>query len=126
MRLEPEPVKVAPTPTVQRDNNATTFTDTDHIMTTSGQESSQTEPVASTSQVREQTFPPVIAETETGSGTATPLPDSTQPGPEPVISPVGPHGAIVFSALEESAQYQDLDDEFFDLSLDEVKTLYRD
>jgi len=126
MRLEPEPVKVAPTPTVQRDNNATTFTDADHIMATSGQESSQAEPVASTSQVREQTFPPVIAETETGSGTATPLPDSTQPGPEPVISPVGPHGAIVFSALEESAQYQDLDDEFFDLSLDEVKTLYRD
>ena len=51
-------------------------------------------------------------------------PDSTQP--EPVVNLVGPNEAVIFSALDANPQYQDIDDDFFELSLDEVKTMYRD
>ena len=51
-------------------------------------------------------------------------PDSTQP--DPVINYVGPNNAIIFSATEVNSSYQDIDDDFFDLSLDEVKTMYKD
>ena len=51
-------------------------------------------------------------------------PDSTQP--EPVINVLGPHDAVVYCSTEASARYQDLDDDFFELSLDEVKVMYRD
>eukprot|EP00092_Neocalanus_flemingeri_P104974 GFUD01134497.1.p1 GENE.GFUD01134497.1~~GFUD01134497.1.p1 ORF type:complete len:555 (+),score=173.63 GFUD01134497.1:54-1718(+) len=126
MRLEPEPHKVAEddTASVQREDNATTISHPDDpSLAKTGQEPNQPDqPVASTSQGREPPAPVSCVET----GAAPPLPDSTQPTPDPVINHVGPHGAIVFSALEESAQYQDLDDEFFDLSLDEVKILYKD
>eukprot|EP00092_Neocalanus_flemingeri_P039740 GFUD01043278.1.p1 GENE.GFUD01043278.1~~GFUD01043278.1.p1 ORF type:complete len:532 (-),score=189.60 GFUD01043278.1:238-1833(-) len=126
MRLEPEPHKVAEddTASVQREDNATTISHPDDpSLAKTGQEPNQPDqPVASTSQGREPSAPVSCVET----GAAPPLPDSTQPTPDPVINHVGPHGAIVFSALEESAQYQDLDDEFFDLSLDEVKILYKD
>ena len=52
------------------------------------------------------------------------VPDSTQP--EPVINFVGPNDAIIFSALDVNPQYQDIDDDFFELSLDEVKSMYKD
>ena len=51
-------------------------------------------------------------------------PDSTQP--EPIIHFVGPSNAIVFSAEDGSSKYQDIDDDFFELSLDEVKSMYKD
>ena len=51
-------------------------------------------------------------------------PDSTQP--DPVINYVGPNSAIIFSASDVNSSYQDIDDDFFDLSLDEVKTMYKD
>ena len=51
-------------------------------------------------------------------------PDSTQP--DPVINFVGPNSAIIFSASDVNSSYQDIDDDFFDLSLDEVKTMYKD
>ena len=54
----------------------------------------------------------------------TETPDSTQP--EPVINIVAPHDGVVFSATEASLKYQDIDDDFFELSLDEVKVMYRD
>jgi len=122
MRLEPELVKVdSPQLTVQRDDNAM---DSSEAETKPHQE--EQEPVASSSncdstQARKQE-----------SSTATPSepmtvtePDTTQPAPEAIINPVGPHGAIVFSMMEESGHYQDLDDDFFELSLDEVKHLYK-
>ena len=51
-------------------------------------------------------------------------PDSTQP--DPVVNYVGPNSAIIFSASDVNSSYQDIDDDFFDLSLDEVKTMYKD
>merc|ERR1719397_62343 len=54
----------------------------------------------------------------------TDSPDSTQP--EPVINILAPHDGVVFSATEASVKYQDIDDDFFELSLDEVKVMYRD
>ena len=51
-------------------------------------------------------------------------PDSTQP--DPIINYVGPNNAIIFSATDVNSSYQDIDDDFFDLSLDEVKTMYKD
>merc|ERR1712098_390225 len=43
-----------------------------------------------------------------------------------VVNLVGPNEAVIFSALDANPQYQDIDDDFFELSLDEVKTMYRD
>ena len=55
----------------------------------------------------------------------TESPDSTQP--EPVINILADdHDAVVFCATEADVKYQDLDDNFFELSLDEVKVMYRD
>ena len=51
-------------------------------------------------------------------------PDSTQP--DPIINYVGPNNAIIFSSSDVNSSYQDIDDDFFDLSLDEVKTMYKD
>jgi len=51
-------------------------------------------------------------------------PDSTQP--DPIINYVGPKNAIIFSSSDVNSSYQDIDDDFFDLSLDEVKTMYKD
>jgi len=55
------------------------------------------------------------------------LPDSTS---NPIINPVGPNGALVFFAEGPSSTSwiaeEVLDDNFFDLSLDEVKSLYKD
>jgi len=123
MRLEPEPVKEDPQPTVQRDDNAKSNNVVENI---TDQETS--EPVASSSGTSQATKPAKSspAPVETTAATPAPQPDSTQPSPEAIINHVGPHGAIVFSAMEDSAQYQDLDDNFFDLSLDEVKSLYKE
>ena len=52
------------------------------------------------------------------------VPDSTQP--EPIINFVGPNSAVIFSATDNSPQYQDIDDDFFELSLDEVKGMYKE
>jgi len=52
------------------------------------------------------------------------VPDSTQP--EPVINLVGPNEAVIFSSTDSNVKYQDIDDDFFELSLDEVKTMYKD
>jgi len=52
------------------------------------------------------------------------MPDSTQP--EPIIKFVGPNDAIIFSSTDSNVKYQDIDDDFFELSLDEVKTMYKD
>ena len=68
-----------------------------------------------------ESLPPVQAESEKMQ---TETPDSTQP--EPVINIVAPHDGVVFSAKEASTKYQDIDDDFFELSLDEVKVMYRD
>ena len=64
---------------------------------------------------------PVPAESERRQ---TETPDSTQP--EPIIHIVAPHDGVVFSATEACVKYQDIDDDFFELSLDEVKVMYRD
>merc|ERR1719219_1663103 len=54
----------------------------------------------------------------------TETPDSTQP--EPIINIVAPYDGVVFSATEACVKYQDIDDDFFELSLEEVKVMYRD
>ena len=64
---------------------------------------------------------PVPAESERRQ---TETPDSTQP--EPIINIVAPYDGVVFSATEACVKYQDIDDDFFELSLEEVKVMYRD
>ena len=61
---------------------------------------------------------------KTSLNIASSQPDSTQP--DPIINYVGPNSAIIFLATDVNSSYQDIDDEFFDLTLDEVKTLYKD
>jgi len=123
MRLEPEPVKVDPLPAEQIDENATPDNARDNAAVTA---KDVDEPVASTSGSQHVAKPTITStNVESKADTPTPQPDSTQPSPEAVINPVGPHGAIVFSAMEESAKYQELDDDFFNLSIDEVKSLYK-
>ena len=73
---------------------------------------------------------PVTAEKPTREASPA-VPDSTQPEPvvvDEVVRPVGPHGALVFPAEEAGvgsrvAPLQELGDEFFELSLEEVKGL---
>jgi len=129
MRLEPEPVKVdTPNTTEQRDNNEvenTVIKETNlepdgQVATSSTAISSHTSKQTNILEAPKET-PGTSRETS-----VAPQPDSTQPSPEAVINPVGPHGAIVFSVVDESAQYHELDDDFFELSLDEVKHLYKD
>jgi len=56
-----------------------------------------------------------------------PQPDSSTDEIEPIILPIGPNGAVVFMADGPvGAPTAQIDDEFFKLSLDEVKGLYRD
>lgn len=121
MRLEPEPVKVDPLPAEHRDENATPSSVTDNDYP----QKEENEPVASTSGTQHVEQANANTTVETKADAPTPQPDSTQPSPEAVINPAGPHGAIIFSAMEESAKYQDLDDDFFNLSIDEVKYLYK-
>ena len=129
MRLEPEPVKVdTPSTTEQRDNNEVDNTQREETTQESyGQAASSS--TAFSSQTSKQTSILEAQPKSQGSSretSATPQPDSTQPTPEAIINPVGPHGAIVFNVMDESAQFHDLDDDFFELSLDEVKHLYKD
>ena len=65
-----------------------------------------------------------ISDVKDESRSETNQPDSTQP--DPVVNYVGPNNAIIFSATDVNPSYQDIDDDFFELSLDEVKTMYKD
>jgi len=127
MRLEPEPVKVehsTSNDTLQGDISATTTNTQGEL----SQDSSRVKPSQSTSQ--EDSYVMESSSSTGIAGTGNTAPDSTQPETEPepeaIINHVGPHQAIVFYAAEGSSKYKDLDDDFFDLSLDEVKTLYKD
>jgi len=127
MRLEPEPVKVDHTTTnvtLQGEKSATDTSEQEVL----NQESVNVDPIQSSNQ-EDCSVMESSSMTET-AGSVTVAPDSTQPEPEPepdaVINHVGPHQAIVYYAAEGTSKYKELDDDFFDLSLDEVKTLYRD
>ena len=39
------------------------------------------------------------------------------------LSLVGPNEAVIFSSTDSNVKYQDIDDDFFELSLDEVNTI---
>ena len=82
-------------------------------------------------QVREtESFP--VATTST-STTSLPIDIHHQSAPAPVVAPiinlVPPHGAIVFKdedGLSATSHVEDIGDDFFDLSIDEVKSRQRD
>ena len=53
-------------------------------------------------------------------------PDSTQTAMEPLVNNIGNNDALVFSSEGQSASFSDLGDEFFNLTLDDVKMLQKD
>lgn len=134
MRLEPEPVKVDPPQATEQRN--TNEMDEKNVVAETNTSQDVDKEVASSSgsysdMISDQSGLPTSHKDKSGPSreiltSAAPQPDSTQPNPDVIINPVGPHEAIVFSVMDDSPQFHDLDDDFFELSLDEVKHLYKE
>ena len=115
MRLAPDNTK-EPEPNNDKEEESPMEVDVDPKPST-------TSPLDTKEAVEHTDTPTASKENEKESRT-TVQPDSTQP--EPVINHIGPNNAIVFSAEDGNSKYQDIDDDFFELSLDEVKSMYKD
>merc|ERR1719435_858316 len=72
----------------------------------------------------DSTHPTDMASTSSSGTTSTPTPNA--PTVTPVITPIPDHGAIVFREEEGCALDTDIDDDFFELTIAEVKSRYAD
>jgi len=137
MRLEPEPVKVEPL--IQRDDNADNSTSNNiDIETPVAPDTNESSECGSSRKKdgddrKDENFlahnpKSTTYSTSTNEQMQQQRPDSSQNASEAIVIPVGPHGALIFAVKDESdsPRYQELDDEFFELSLDEVKILYKE
>lgn len=131
MRLEPEPVKVdSQSTTDQRYDNAAHPSESDVKSECSTNNLDEGSSLTVDAEQPEDLKPKLEASTSTFVAPSEEKvdiqPDSTQLSDDAIVIPVGPNGAIVFSSLEDSPQYQDLGDDFFELSIDEVKSMYKE